>query len=96
MNGPELDLLESGERGGAPIAGGSCRVVLASMCENPLRWASHSLTGAADYVSTLAIYARYPIRLEDAGTGRGGSPRYQRRYLLDGHIRRTIWRFSRG
>jgi hypothetical protein len=83
MIGDELIRLELGDR-----------VMGDAMCENalsgdgrPMRWASFILTGTADYVSTQAIYARYPVRLD-------GRPhpvaRYQRRYLLDGRTRAGV------
>jgi hypothetical protein len=73
VTGPELDHLELGDK----PAG-------AMLNENAPRWASHMLTGAANYVSTLAIYARQGgLRLD-----RPNPPaRYQRRYLLDGATR---------
>jgi hypothetical protein len=80
MTGDELVRLELGDRAQANAS-----------CENavtgdgrPMRWASFILTGCADYVSTLAIYARYPVRLDARPHG---VARYQRRYLLDGHTR---------
>jgi hypothetical protein len=77
MTGQELDYLELG----------GDRPAYAMVSENAPRWASHMLTGAANYVSTMAIYARYPIRLDTAGMGSNAVAQYQRRYLLDGRTR---------
>jgi hypothetical protein len=76
MTGDELIRIEEGER-----------CTFAGMAENAPRWASHMLTGAANYVSTLAIYAHYPLRLDTAGMGAHAVALYQRRYLLDGCTR---------
>jgi hypothetical protein len=80
VTGDELVRLELGDRAQD-----------AAMCENAIttdgrrmRWASYMLTGAADYISTQAIYAGCPVR----GDGRPAPvARYQRRYLIDGRVR---------
>jgi hypothetical protein len=56
----------------------------AAVHENAPRWASHSLTSAADHVSTLAIYARHGGLSLDRPNPLA---RYQRYYLLDGSTR---------
>jgi hypothetical protein len=83
VTGDELVRLELGDR-----------IHDAAICENaitiderPMRWASHMLTGNADYVSTLAIYAGCPVRLDG---GPAPAARYQRRYLIDGQVRRGL------
>jgi hypothetical protein len=69
----ERDQLEVGEK-----------AAWAAVHENAPRWASYMLTGCANYVSTLAIYAQHGgLRLD-----RPNPPaRYQRYYLLDGSTR---------
>jgi hypothetical protein len=75
MTGLELDRIE---------LGGDKPAYAANLSENVPRWASYMLTAAANYVSTLAIYARHGgLRLD-----RPNPPaRYQRYYLLDGTTR---------
>jgi hypothetical protein len=99
MTGPELDLLEGGERGHSGIAGGLCRVGLAAGWENArtdrgesLRpWAGFTITGNADYVSSLAIRARFLAR----GIHHGPI-RYERYYqLISSKPRTTVWRSTR-
>jgi hypothetical protein len=82
MTGPELDLLEGGG-GNADVQAGPLgpggRVALATTCENGGKWGQHP-TGAADYVSRLAVRAR----LRANGHPLTGGADYQRRYELAG------------
>ena len=75
MTGLELDRLECGEK-----------PATAAMWENAPQWAPTMLTGAANYVSTLAIYARYPTRL-DGPLLEHPVAHHQRRYSLAGWTR---------
>jgi hypothetical protein len=87
MTGPELDLLEGGCRGGPVYADPGGRIDLATLCENARThrgqttmrpWATFVITGNADYVSNLAVRARFLAR----GITRAGM-RYQRYYQLE-------------
>jgi hypothetical protein len=70
MTGPELDLLEGGCRGDPVYRDPGGRIDLAFACENArnghgqtLRpWAGIVLAGNADYVSRLALRARFRAR----------------------------------
>jgi hypothetical protein len=97
MIGPELDLLEGGRSPGVLSTGE--RIEHALLWENtrssdgrPMRWAGFSVTGNADYVSLLALRARYLAR------GIHPSPRmtYQRYYqLVSEGPRTTVWSSTR-
>jgi hypothetical protein len=66
MTGPELDLLEHGDRGGLAAFNPGSRVEFALSCENALGvdgeslrpWATFIITANADYVSSLAMRAQ--------------------------------------
>ena len=97
MIGPELDLMEGG-RGPGVLSPGE-RIQHAFLWENtrtrdgrPMRWAGFSVTGNADYVSLLALRARFQAR----GIRLGGKATYQRYYqLVSEGPRTTVWRSTR-
>jgi hypothetical protein len=81
MTGPELDLLEGGCRGEPIYRDSGDRIAYAFMWENAgqrLRpWAGFVVTGNADYVSRLALRAKFRARgITHPGVG------YQRYYQL--------------
>jgi hypothetical protein len=97
MIGPELDRIEGGRNPGVLSTGE--RIEHAFLWENthtrddrPMRWAGFSVTGNADYVSLLALRARFLAR------GIVPSPHmaYQRYYqLVSQGPRTTVWRSTR-
>jgi hypothetical protein len=97
MIGPELDRMEGGRSPGVLSTGE--RIEHAFLWENtrtrdgqPMRWAGFSVTGNADYVSLLALRARFLAR------GITPSPRmaYQRYYqLVSEGPRTTVWSSTR-
>jgi hypothetical protein len=94
MIGPELDRIEGGCGPGVLSTGERIEHALLwentlDRCGRPMRWAGFSVTGNADYVSLLALRARFLAR------GIHPSPRmaYQRYYqLVSERPRTTVWR----
>jgi hypothetical protein len=85
MTGPELDLLEGGG-GNADLHAGHLgaggRLVHAAACENPYeRFGRHPImaTGAADYVSLLAVRAQ----LKGRGVRFTSGASFRRYYRLE-------------
>jgi hypothetical protein len=99
VTGPELDLLEHGNRGQPDCFDPGGRIDMAMSCENAhhrqhgsLRpWAGYIITGNADYVSGLALRAQFWAR----GIYRAGYC-YERYYqLVSVEPRTTVWRSAR-